>query len=83
MVAIRERRDALVCGGYTRVCVQCGRCGKVTPRPLNAPGRCVRCGFDNDVDARRCVHCGAAIPKAPGAKMELSPLSKGDFQKGG
>ena len=71
-----------MCGGYTRVCVQCGRCGKVAPRPLNVLGRCVRCGFENDADALRCERCGAAIPKAPGAKMALPSLPKGSSRKG-
>lgn len=56
-----------MCGGYTRVCVRCGLCGKVEPRPLNALGSCPVCGQPNGEDAERCSACGARIPRPPGA----------------
>lgn len=58
-----------MCGGYTRVCVRCGLCGKVEPRPLNASGSCPVCGQLNGEDAERCSACGARIPRPPGAQQ--------------
>ncbi|MBQ9041351.1 MAG: zinc-ribbon domain-containing protein [Eggerthellaceae bacterium] len=56
-----------MCGGYTRVCVRCGMCGKVDQRPMPEPGTCVRCGHENDPQSPTCSACGAPIPKLPGA----------------
>ena len=56
-----------MCGGYTRVCVQCGMCGKVDQRPLLGSGICARCGNENPADADRCGKCGASLPKPPGS----------------
>lgn len=55
-----------MCGGYTRVCVRCGLCGKVEPRPLNTEGTCPVCGQVNEAGATHCSVCGASIPRAPG-----------------
>lgn len=55
-----------MCGGYARVCVRCGLCGKVDPRPLNAAGTCPMCGRAAKPGAQHCSVCGARIPRAPG-----------------
>lgn len=64
-----------MCGGYTRVCVQCGMCGKVEQRPLVGAGVCVRCGHENDSDAVTCAECGAPLPKPPGSPNEREESS--------
>ena len=58
-----------MCGGYTRVCVRCGRCGSVEPRPIIGGGVCVRCGYENDPSAAVCSSCGSPLPKPPGASV--------------
>lgn len=61
-----------MCGGYTRVCVRCGLCGKVEPRPALESGVCPLCGHENGPDADTCAECGTRIPKAPGSQMRVS-----------
>ncbi|MBE6473877.1 MAG: zinc-ribbon domain-containing protein [Coriobacteriaceae bacterium] len=61
-----------MCGGYTRVCVRCGRCKSVRPRPLPGSGVCVRCGYENDAHASSCAACGTPLPKPPGAPAGFS-----------
>ena len=60
-----------MCGGYTRVCVRCGLCGKVEPRPALESGVCPLCGHENGPDATACSECGVKIPKAPGNQMRV------------
>ena len=56
-----------MCGGYTRVCVRCGLCGKVEPRPLAESDVCPLCGGRFEPGTVRCPRCGVPLPKAPGA----------------
>ena len=73
-----------MCGGYTRVCVRCGLCGKVEPRPLNASGSCPVCGQPNGEDAGRCSACGARIPRPPGARQaRRCAVARGEEQQQG
>lgn len=67
-----------MCGGYARVCVRCGRCGKVEPRPLNEAGHCVKCGFDNAADSVTCAQCGSPLPLSPGQSMTFKTIRKQD-----
>ena len=55
-----------MCGGYARVCVHCGLCGKVDVRPLVASGVCPRCGQLVQGGERKCPQCGAPLAAAPG-----------------
>lgn len=68
-----------MCHGYTRVCVQCGMCGKVPARPLNDPARCVRCGHVNEPGAYVCSACDAPLVAAPGQSC-LKATRKGEGQ---
>lgn len=61
-----------MCGGYTRVCVRCGLCGKVDPRPLNTAGTCPMCGQAAEPGAQHCSVCGARIPREPGEEAHSS-----------
>ena len=65
-----------MCGGYTRVCVRCGMCGKVEQRPLIGGGVCARCGHANDPGARSCSECGAPLPKPPAPQVPTVPPFK-------
>ncbi|MGN0060411.1 MAG: zinc-ribbon domain-containing protein [Coriobacteriales bacterium] len=66
-----------MCGGYARVCVRCGLCGRVAARPLAASGVCPRCGQPVQGGARKCPQCGAPLAQAPGqvACAGVPPLS--------
>lgn len=66
-----------MCGGYTRVCVRCGLCGKVDPRPLNTTGTCPMCEQVAEPGAQHCSICGARIPRAPGEEAHLSDARPG------
>lgn len=72
-----------MCGGYTRVCVRCGLCGKVEPRPLGAGGECPVCGHLNAPDAAHCSECGARIPVPPGARCTSQREARGSGEPRG
>lgn len=72
-----------VCGGYARICVHCGLCGKVPARPLAKQGACPLCGRVVAPGETRCPVCGVPIPKAPGAPPAASSApSNAQYKEG-
>ena len=67
--------ELFVCGGYTRVCVHCGACGKVESCPILDTSICPLCGHKNDSKAKQCSECGVALSKAPGVQLKPQAYS--------